>query len=103
MTPDLVIPIVLLFLSIGSLAFSADSKLWELYEQHLKKAKYVDLTHTITPTIPVWSGFGGSKFAQTVNPKTLKPYTYATDGFEATQYQLATDQLGTQLDPPAPA
>jgi kynurenine formamidase len=28
-------------------------------------------------------------------------YTYAKHGFEATEYLLATDQLGTQLDPPA--
>jgi kynurenine formamidase len=26
----------------------------------LKSAKYVDLTHTITPTIPVWVGFAES-------------------------------------------
>jgi kynurenine formamidase len=29
------------------------------------------------------------------------PYTYEKDGFEATHYDLSTDQLGTQLDPPA--
>ena len=28
-------------------------------------------------------------------------YTYAKHGFEATEYTLRTDQLGTQLDPPA--
>ncbi|HTS04340.1 MAG TPA: cyclase family protein, partial [Candidatus Eisenbacteria bacterium] len=28
-------------------------------------------------------------------------YTYEKDGFEATHYDLSTDQLGTQLDPPA--
>ncbi len=37
----------------------------------------------------------------TKNPTTGQPYTYATDGFEATRYLLQTDQLGTQLDPPA--
>ena len=36
-----------------------------------------------------------------MNPKTNAPYTYAKDGFEATRYVLATDQFGTQLDPPA--
>src|SRR5262249_16846022 len=40
-------------------------------------------------------------FSATLNPKTGKPYSYAKDGFEATHYDLATDQLGTQLDPPA--
>jgi kynurenine formamidase len=75
--------------------------LWQVYERSLKGAKYVDLTHTITPTIPVWAGFGPSAFGPAVDPKTNLPYNYAKDGFEATRYLLATDQLGTQLDPPA--
>src|SRR4028119_224456 len=75
--------------------------LWQVYQQSLQSAKYVDLTHTITPTIPVWPGFGKPKFSATTNPKTGKAYTYAADGFEATHYDLPTDQLGTQLDPPA--
>lgn len=75
--------------------------LWDVYNNTLKKAKYVDLTHTITPSVPVWHGFGPSKFAPTVDPKTKIPYTYEKDGFEATHYDLSTDQLGTQLDPPA--
>jgi len=78
-----------------------DSGLWQIYDQSLKGAKYIDLTHTVTPSIPVWKGFAPSKFARTVNPETGKAYEYAKDGFEATHYDLATDQLGTQLDPPA--
>lgn len=80
---------------------SAAPQLWQVYDQYLKKAKYVDMTHTITPSIPVWAGFGPAKFGPTVNPKTGNPYTYKDDDFEATHYDLATDQLGTQLDPPA--
>jgi kynurenine formamidase len=75
--------------------------LWLVYGQSLRNAKYVDLTHTITPRAPVWAGFGPSAFGPTVNPTTRKPYTYEADGFAATRYVLATDQLGTQLDPPA--
>jgi kynurenine formamidase len=75
--------------------------LWEVYQTSLKTAKYVDLTHTITPNVPVWAGFGPSAFGPALNPKTGQPYTFAKDGFEATRYTLATDQLGTQLDPPA--
>jgi kynurenine formamidase len=75
--------------------------LWRVYHDALVQAKYVDLTHAITPSIPVWSGFGHPTFGPSVNPKTGKPYTWAKDGFEATRYQLPTDQLGTQLDPPA--
>jgi kynurenine formamidase len=75
--------------------------LWPLYENSLKAAKYIDLTHTITPAIPVWHGFGPATFSPTVNPETGKPYTYEKDGFAATAYRLSTDQYGTQLDPPA--
>jgi kynurenine formamidase len=80
---------------------SAEPPLWRLYRESLAQAKYVDLTHTITPNIPVWPGFGHATFGPTVNPETGTPYTYAADGFEATRYVLATDQFGTQLDPPA--
>jgi kynurenine formamidase len=75
--------------------------LWKVYDRTLSKARYIDLTHRIAPTIPVWKGFGTSTFSQTVDPATGKPYTWAKEGFEATSYNLATDQLGTQLDPPA--
>jgi len=75
--------------------------LWRAYDRMLSKAKYVDLTHTIAPWVPVWKGFGPSSFGPAINPDTGRPYTYAGSGFEATRYDLATDQLGTQLDPPA--
>ncbi len=75
--------------------------LWKLYNDTLRQAKYIDLTHAIAPGIPVWSGFGPSKFLPAIDPKTRAPYSYSKDGFEATHYDLSTDQLGTQLDPPA--
>lgn len=80
---------------------TAVPSLWQTYENTLKAAKYVDLTHTITPSIPVWAGFGPSSFAPALNPATGTPYSWSKDGFEATRYELATDQFGTQLDPPA--
>jgi kynurenine formamidase len=85
---------------------AADAKtgsigLWQVYEEALTKARYIDLTHDITPDIPVWKGFGPGKFTPAVDPKSGKAYTYAKDGFEASAYRLATDQFGTQLDPPA--
>jgi len=80
---------------------SASHGLWSLYEQSLKNAKYIDLTHTLTPSIPVWNGFAQSTFGPALNPKNGEPYRYAQDGFEATRYSLSTDQFGTQLDPPA--
>lgn len=82
--------------------------LWPVYEQSLKGAKYVDLTHTITPHIPVWAGFANSRFAPAKAGSDIEGYvrkgevyTWDKHGFEATAYALTTDQLGTQLDPPA--
>ena len=75
--------------------------LWAVYNQSLSRARYIDLTHTLTPGGPVWKGFGPATFSPTLNPDTGVPYTYATDGFEATAYSLTTDQFGTQFDPPA--
>jgi kynurenine formamidase len=75
--------------------------LWSIYDRSLRTAKYIDLTHTLSPSIPVWKGFGPSQFGPAANPQTGRPYRYAQDGFEATRYALSTDQFGTQLDPPA--
>jgi kynurenine formamidase len=86
----------------GAAGAQAPSRgLWQLYDQALSKARYIDLTHDITPGMPVWKGFGPGRFSATVDPATGTAYTYAKDGFEATAYQLSTDQFGTQLDPPA--
>lgn len=75
--------------------------LWEAYTRYLQGAKYVDLTHTLTPHIPVPVVFGRPTFARTTSPATGHPYDYQPDGFASTDYHLPTDQLGTQLDPPA--
>jgi kynurenine formamidase len=75
--------------------------LWKTYSDVLTKARYISLNHVLTPTMPVWKGFGPSTFSPTVDPATKQPYTYAKDGFEATHYDISTDQFGTQLDPPA--
>ncbi len=102
----------LVALSAATIPFDVDAaestSLWPVYEQVLKGAKYVDLTHTITPSIPVWAGFSPSTFAPAKAGADSEGfatkgevYTYAKHGFEATEYALKTDQLGTQLDPPA--
>jgi kynurenine formamidase len=93
---------VVMSLILGACAGpSGPPGLWSVYDQSLKTAKYIDLTHTITPTIPVWKGFGPSRFKPAADPTSGTPYTYDKSGFEATSYELTTDQLGTQLDPPA--
>jgi kynurenine formamidase len=85
---------------------AADAKgsgkgLWKLYDRSLSQARYIDLTHEITPDMPVWKGFGPSTFSPAINPATGAAYTYVENGFAATSYLLSTDQFGTQLDPPA--
>jgi kynurenine formamidase len=83
-------------------------ELWKSYQQVFKTAKYVDLTHSFNPTIPVWSGFGNAKFKPAIAAQTIPGYIekgqefeYGKQGFIATAYDLPTDQYGTQLDPPA--
>ncbi|HJT11736.1 MAG TPA: cyclase family protein [Dongiaceae bacterium] len=98
---------VILGLSPASAAL-AQGELWRVYDQSLKGAKYIDLTHVLAPSIPVWHGFGISQFEPARAGTDIEgfaskgePYSYARHGVEATAYRLATDQLGTQLDPPA--
>jgi len=93
---------------LGALAWAAEYPLWNVYNKYFTKAKYVDLTHAFTPTIPVWPGFGNATFRPTVAGKEIPGYakkgevfTYEKHGFVATAYDLPTDQYGTQLDPPA--
>jgi kynurenine formamidase len=97
-----------LALATAGAAAADEPGLWAVYDQALKGAKYIDLTHTITPTIPVWSGFGPSTFAPAKAggdfpgfAKKGETFTWEHNGFEATSYVLTTDQLGTQIDPPA--
>lgn len=89
-------------------AQAADDGLWKVYNEGLKGAKYIDLSHTIQPKMPVWAGFGTPTFSQTKSAidvdgfaKKGDAFLFDKHGFEATAYVLRTDQLGTQLDPPA--
>lgn len=82
--------------------------LWSVYEESLKGAKHIDLTHAFAPVQPVWPGFGPAEFRPTTAGSDIsgyvkkgEEYTYGKHGFVATSYTLTTDQYGTQLDPPA--
>ena len=73
-----------------------------------KDAKYIDLTHNIQPNMPVWVAFGPSKSRAATAGNSVDgfisvgdTFSYAEHGFVASSYTLTTDQLGTQLDPPA--
>ncbi|HEX2528844.1 MAG TPA: cyclase family protein [Geminicoccus sp.] len=97
-----------LCLLLAAPADAADMGLWSVYEQQLKTAKYIDLTHAFQPVQPVWPGFGNAEFKAAVAGKDIPGYvakgdvyTYEKHGFVASAYALPTDQYGTQLDPPA--
>jgi kynurenine formamidase len=99
--------VISVFLPIHQ-ATSKTPTLWNIYENTLKQAKYVDLTHAFNPTIPVWTGFGHAQFKAAVAGTSIpnyiqtgQEYTYKAHGFIASAYELPTDQYGTQLDPPA--
>ena len=62
--------------------------------------QFVDLTHSFSPTTPVWPGFGQATFAPATDPATGRPYTIEQDGFRALRYTLV-GQYGTHIDPPA--
>lgn len=84
------------------------NSLWNVYENTFKSAKYIDLTHAFEPVQPVWPGFGNTQFEAAKASHKMEGYIdvgeefeYRDHGFVATSYHLATDQYGTQLDPPA--
>ncbi len=84
------------------------TSLWDFYTGTLRNAKYIDLTHAFEPAQAVWPGFGTATFKPAIAGQTMEGYikageafTYEDHGFVATAYTLATDQYGTQLDPPA--
>jgi kynurenine formamidase len=95
---------------MSSVSFGAwgQPTLWKVYDKYFTSAKYVDLTHAFSPTIPVWAGFGHAKFKPCRCGAEMPGYAakgeefdYEKHGFIATAYELPTDQYGTQLDPPA--
>lgn len=66
-------------------------KLWDEYRRWIKECKFVDLTHTLSPETPHWSGF------TPMEEKTVFDYN---DGFYVNEVKLVT-QYGTHVDSPA--
>lgn len=78
---------------------SNDQSLADVW-QVISNKTFVDLTHTFSPTTPVWEGFGEAKFTASTDPATGRPYTIEQDGFRGLKYSLV-GQYGTHIDPPA--
>ena len=80
--------------------------LWSVWDDSLAQAKFISLSHVLTQDSPVWEGFPKtSRFQRGIGRLEDKapyaPFTYEQTGVETTSYVFATDQFGTQLDPPA--
>jgi kynurenine formamidase len=93
---------------IPALAQNHNIGLWGIYNNFLKHAKHIDLTHAFSPTTAVWRNFENAKFKPSVAPvdspgyiKKGQAFTYNEHGLVSTTYELPTDHYGTQLDPPA--
>jgi kynurenine formamidase len=76
--------------------YSSLAQAWDV----ISSKQFVDLTHTFSPTTPVWSGFGPANFVLSADPGTGRPYTIEKDGYHALQYTMV-GQYGTHIDPPA--
>jgi len=83
-----ILPAALLALVCGltSATTSAAGKQGSLADalQIIQGKEFVDLTHSFSPTSPVWGGFGQATMAAVADPKTHRPYTIKKDGFRTT-------------------
>lgn len=82
------------------------SNLWQAWDSAVASARFVSLSHVLTPNAPLWKGFpAGTRFARgqgrLEDAAPITPFSYEKSGFETTAYTLVADQFGTQLDPPA--
>jgi kynurenine formamidase len=80
--------------------------LWAVFDAAFARARFVSLSHVLTPDTPIWKGFPETtKFMQGTgrldDKSEYAPFTYEKTGLETSAYTFATDQFGTQLDPPA--
>lgn len=94
--------VLALGLGLASTVASSASKPGSLADalEIIQGKTFVDLTHSFSPTSPVWSGFGQATMSAAADPKTHRPYTIEKDGFRSIIYSLV-GQYGTHVDPPA--
>ena len=73
-----------------------------MYDRSLaNRARYIGLNHDADADTAGVEGLRAVDVRADGRSRHRQPYTYAKDGFEATHYDISTDQFGTQLDPPA--
>jgi kynurenine formamidase len=88
-----------LLAALTNAAFAAEPTLADALRV-IQSKQLIDLTHSFSPTTPVWPGFGQATMSAACDPKTHRPYTIAEDGFRTIFYSLV-GQYGTHVDPPA--
>src|SRR5436189_6486654 len=88
-----------LIVSLTNAALAAEPTLADALRV-IRSKRRVDLTHSFSPTTPVWGGFGQATMSAACDPKTHRPFTIEQDGFRTTFYSLV-GQYGTHVDPPA--
>jgi kynurenine formamidase len=96
---NLAATILALALALPALTACAAPTLAEAL-QVIQGKEFVDLTHSFSPTTPVWGGFGQATMSAASDPETHQPYTLEKDGFRTTFYSMV-GQYGTHVDPPA--
>ncbi len=82
--------------------------LWSIYKASLEGARYIDLTHAFAPGQPRGAGLAdlsvSAATAAADVPGVVKAgeaIGYERQGVGITAYRFGSDQIGTQLDPPA--
>jgi len=90
----------------GAQAKGAAPGLWGVWDSAFARARFISLSHILTPDTPVWSGFPPTTqfepgTGRLDDKSPYAPFTYEKTGLETSAYTFATDQFGTQLDPPA--
>jgi len=90
----------------GAPAKRAARGLWGVWDDVFARARFVSLSQVLAPDAPVCNRFPRTtRFQQGTGRLDEKsPYaafTYEQTGLETSAYSFATDQFGTQLDPPA--
>jgi kynurenine formamidase len=98
MTRTRPLPLILV-IAIATAASAAEPTLADALKV-IQSKQLVDLTHSFSPTTPVWSGFGQATMSAACDPKTHHPFTIEQDGFRTIVYSMV-GQYGTHVDPPA--
>ncbi|MBK8358953.1 MAG: cyclase family protein [Comamonadaceae bacterium] len=69
------------------------------------RARFVSLSHVLEPDSPVWCRFPRPPVSPRHRPAGMRapyaPFTSEKTGLRPRGHTFATDQFGTQLDPPA--